>query len=354
MNALMQRFSRPWLAKLAFLAMALVASVTGRANTVTYVYSDPQGTPLAEANSSGVITATYDYAPYGAGVSNNMSAVSPNGIGYTGHVNDPDTGLVYMQARYYDPSVGRFISTDPVGPEASNLANFNRFAYANNNPIVNMDPDGRCTGSSLSNSDGSCLGGGGGFTAGAGYTTFVNSADSAGGGKSSYTQDSGVAKQAIASANNALKDAYKTTYRSIDSAEKVYSSLVQPISNKFNTEIGSKLFDMGYGFKIGGATSDGTICSTVCNINIRIAPDIPGGTFAGFTHTHQNNLGLSPYDLQVAYDMGKNNYFYKNPVSVYASGPNGSINAWSTKAMSQKPQGTWIEYIKNTSTWIKP
>lgn len=111
------------------------------AGTVTYVYTDPQGTPLAEADASGAITATFDYAPYGS----QALGTPPDGPGYTGHVNDPDTGLVYMQARYYDPAVGRFLSTDPINPAAGNLYNFNRYAYASNNPIVNMDPDGRDT-----------------------------------------------------------------------------------------------------------------------------------------------------------------------------------------------------------------
>ncbi|WP_460877787.1 RHS repeat-associated core domain-containing protein, partial [Rhodanobacter koreensis] len=82
--------------------------------------------------------------------------MAPNGPGYTGHVNDPDTGLVYMQARYYDPAVGRFISTDPAGLSAGNTFNFSRYAYANNNPVVNMDPDGRCTGSLNQDSAGNC------------------------------------------------------------------------------------------------------------------------------------------------------------------------------------------------------
>ena len=123
------------------------------AGTVTYVYTDAQGTPLAEADASGNITATFDYAPYGS----QALGTPPSGPGYTGHVNDPDTGLVYMQARYYDPAVGRFISTDPIGPVVGNSFNFNRFAYANNSPVQNIDPDGMCTGSHLSNGDSTCL-----------------------------------------------------------------------------------------------------------------------------------------------------------------------------------------------------
>jgi RHS repeat-associated protein len=114
------------------------------ADTVTYIYTDPQGTPLAEADATGTITARFDYAPYGMASTASGMAGAPNGPGYTGHVNDSDTGLVYMQARYYDPS-GRFLSPDPVEPTPGNLFSFNRYAYASNNPIINMDPDGRDT-----------------------------------------------------------------------------------------------------------------------------------------------------------------------------------------------------------------
>ena len=108
-------------------------------DTVTYVYTDPQGTPLVKADASGNVIARYDYTPYGNSVTSLGAA--PNGPGYTGHVSDPETGLVYMQARYYQPT-GRFPSPDPVRPVAGNIYSFNRYAYANNNPIANIDPTG--------------------------------------------------------------------------------------------------------------------------------------------------------------------------------------------------------------------
>jgi len=121
----------------------LLASAHAMAqSTVTYVYTDQQGTPLAEADANGNITATFDYAPYGSQALGN----APNGPGYTGHVNDPDTGLVYMQARYYDSATGRFLSVDPVGPAAGNAFNFSRYAYADNNPVGNTDPTGMAPG----------------------------------------------------------------------------------------------------------------------------------------------------------------------------------------------------------------
>lgn len=117
----------------------LAVYLTAQAGSVTYIYSDPQGTPLAEADGAGNITATFDYAPYGV----EAMGSSPQGPGYTGHVKDPDTGLIYMQARYFDPLTGRFASVDPEKVEAGEIFSSNRFAYAHDNPIRYVDPDGR-------------------------------------------------------------------------------------------------------------------------------------------------------------------------------------------------------------------
>ncbi len=110
-----------------------------QAGTKHYYYTDAQGTVLAKADAQGNIVATYDYAPYGTQV----LGTPPSGpTGYTGHVNDAESGLVYMQARYYDPVVGRFLSVDPVGVSPGDVFGLNRYAYASNNPIINIDPDG--------------------------------------------------------------------------------------------------------------------------------------------------------------------------------------------------------------------
>ena len=56
---------------------------------------------------------------------------------------DAQTGLTYMQQRYYDPAVGSFLSVDPVGPLSGGVNQFGRYHYANNNPYRYNDPDGR-------------------------------------------------------------------------------------------------------------------------------------------------------------------------------------------------------------------
>jgi RHS repeat-associated protein len=58
----------------------------------------------------------------------------------------PSTSHIYMQARFYDPQVGRFLSTDPVHFSDQSPFTFNRYAYANNNPYRYTDPDGRQAG----------------------------------------------------------------------------------------------------------------------------------------------------------------------------------------------------------------
>ncbi|WP_081683461.1 RHS repeat-associated core domain-containing protein [Arenimonas composti] len=66
-----------------------------------------------------------------------------SGPGFTGHVVDAGSRLVYMQQRYYDPTIGRFLSVDPVTTNATNGDSFSRFHYGGNNPHRYVDPDGR-------------------------------------------------------------------------------------------------------------------------------------------------------------------------------------------------------------------
>lgn len=77
--------------------------------------------------------------------------------GYTGHEEDVDTGLVYAQARYYNPGVGRFYSQDPAYINANRQAiqivdpqSWNSYSYARNNPIILVDPDGEFWGAVFS------------------------------------------------------------------------------------------------------------------------------------------------------------------------------------------------------------
>lgn len=104
-----------------------------------YQHTDALGSPVAVTDAAGAVIDRTNYEPYGVAI--NKPAY--DGIGYTGHVMDGATGLTYMQQRYYDPKIGRFLSVDPVTASSGTGANFNRYWYANNNPYRFVDPDGR-------------------------------------------------------------------------------------------------------------------------------------------------------------------------------------------------------------------
>ncbi|HEY9132058.1 MAG TPA: RHS repeat-associated core domain-containing protein [Dyella sp.] len=131
-----------WLLIAMLAARALFYMESASAGKVTYVYTDNHGTPLMEADTNGNILASFEYRPDGTLVLGN----SADGPGFTGHVNDVDSGLLYMQARYYESDVGIFLSRDPAGIQAGNAFLFNRFSYANNNPVRYVDPDGKMIG----------------------------------------------------------------------------------------------------------------------------------------------------------------------------------------------------------------
>jgi len=120
-------------------AVLLFCTNTFAGTTVTYLHNDLLGSPVASSDNKGNILWRQHYLPFGA-ESENIGSQADNDINYTGHQRDDENDLVYMQARYYDPVIGRFYSNDPVG--FSNVHNFNRYAYANNNPYKYVDPDG--------------------------------------------------------------------------------------------------------------------------------------------------------------------------------------------------------------------
>ncbi|MDO8653461.1 MAG: RHS repeat-associated core domain-containing protein [Undibacterium sp.] len=120
-------------------AIDLTVNPAAGTETVTYIHTDGLGSPVAKSNAGGVRITQTKYEAYGMTVAGSDVPT----IGFTGHVNDADTGLTYMQQRYYDPVAARFLSEDPVLTDANTGAAFNRYAYAQNNPYKYIDPDGR-------------------------------------------------------------------------------------------------------------------------------------------------------------------------------------------------------------------
>jgi RHS repeat-associated protein len=90
-------------------------------------------------NNTGVVTDAYNYDGYG----NLLQSVGDaNEERYRGETSDSSTGLQYLRARYYDPSTGRFLSTDAFEGVLESPVSRHRYLYGNDNPITYADPSG--------------------------------------------------------------------------------------------------------------------------------------------------------------------------------------------------------------------
>jgi RHS repeat-associated protein len=97
---------------------------------------NPSRSPRQQLKRSVSIEAEYTYCAFGNLIEGNDH---DNPYGFTGEqqFNEPD-GLIFLRARYYDPSVGRFISRDPLGM----IDGPNMYLYVHNNPVNYIDPTG--------------------------------------------------------------------------------------------------------------------------------------------------------------------------------------------------------------------
>lgn len=86
--------------------------------------------------SGQLVGAGYHYGPYGESADDRTG----NPFRYTGRYLDAETGLYYYRARYYSPTLGRFLQTDPIGSKAD----LDLYAYTYNDPLNNTDPSGNC------------------------------------------------------------------------------------------------------------------------------------------------------------------------------------------------------------------
>lgn len=101
---------------------------------------DHLGSPVASTDWSGGLLWRESYTPFGDRRSDPVA--NRDKPSFTGHIDDDATGLTYMQARYYDPTLGRFLSSDPVGFIQGGVNYFNPYAYLSNDPINKIDPTG--------------------------------------------------------------------------------------------------------------------------------------------------------------------------------------------------------------------
>ncbi|KQC11076.1 MAG: hypothetical protein APR62_10650 [Smithella sp. SDB] len=119
----------------------LLAMVTPGDQTYCYHYNGV-GSTIAMTNSSKAIVSKYSYDAFG-NITNKLENTNLLNqpftyVGQHGVMTEPN-GFYYMKARYYDPTVGRFISEDPIGFDGGQV---NLLAYVGNNPVNGIDPSG--------------------------------------------------------------------------------------------------------------------------------------------------------------------------------------------------------------------
>ena len=115
-------------------------------DAVYYYITNLQGDVMYIVGSNGQEVVSYTYDPYGnvleiGGTANDT--IGPiNPLRYRGYVYDTESGLYYLQSRYYDPKIGRFINADAYASTGQGILGNNMFAYCGNNPVNRVDTTG--------------------------------------------------------------------------------------------------------------------------------------------------------------------------------------------------------------------
>ena len=112
-------------------------------NNAYYIYVlNQQGDVIRIVNSTGATVAEYRYDAWGNVIYSNGSMAAVNPIRYRGYYYDTETGFYYLQSRYYDPSIGRFINADSFASTGQGFLGYNMFAYCLNNFVNYSDDSG--------------------------------------------------------------------------------------------------------------------------------------------------------------------------------------------------------------------
>jgi RHS repeat-associated protein len=107
-----------------------------------YFYSDYHGSVIGYGDASGNLQALYKYGPYGEPKDiNNGTNFSGARFRYTGQMVLPEASLYDYKARVYDPIMGHFLQTDPIGSKDD----LDLYAYVHDDPVDDTDPTGECT-----------------------------------------------------------------------------------------------------------------------------------------------------------------------------------------------------------------
>jgi RHS repeat-associated protein len=120
---------------------AFMAMMPWIVSPLSYLLSDHLGSTSITTNSSGALVSELRYKPWGE--TRYSSGTSPTKYQYTGQYSyQSDFGLLFYNARWVDPVLGRFVQADTIIPQNQGVQAWDRYAYTNNNPVRYTDPTG--------------------------------------------------------------------------------------------------------------------------------------------------------------------------------------------------------------------
>ena len=222
-----------------------------------YYVTNIQGDIMAILNTSGEPVVQYNYDAWGklhsffGSMEDTLGEANP--LTYRGYVYDQEIGYFYLQSRYYDPEVGRFLNADGLVATGQGLLGNNMFAYCNNNAVFCSDPTGYAAGGRI-------------------YTNV----------SPDYTM-SGPVKY---STKNAAALAFANEY----------DYLIKPTGNEYGAIIYSMEIYGSMWYCYGALQTGGT---TTIDPNHSFDPELldHGWTVSGFVHTHPNTSDFSGKDM---------------------------------------------------------
>ena len=121
--------------------MAVTSNTSDGLKCYTY-QKDVQGSTRAVTDTNGQCVKWYEYTDFGETTVHEEQASFDNELCYTGGVYDENTGLYYLNARYYNPETGRFISRDTYEGTSEEPSSLHLYLYCANDPVNYVDPSG--------------------------------------------------------------------------------------------------------------------------------------------------------------------------------------------------------------------
>lgn len=116
-----------------------ILSRTSGSDTAYYMYNG-HGDVTALFSDTGNVLATYYYDAFGNQME--MTGEADNPFRYAGYQYDEETGVYYLNARYYDPKIARFLTEDTYRGQPNDPLSLNMYTYCNNEPMMYTDPSG--------------------------------------------------------------------------------------------------------------------------------------------------------------------------------------------------------------------